>query len=502
MADRVFCIDLGSAFTKVGLRRGRWVTSDVLADNRLTAIDDFRMCVPSVVAVDFSHSPASPIFGDAALDRRPGKTLRVFPNWKKELFAEAAKASTKPTPEPTPEPVVRAPSRLESLLRSNDFLQFAARYGINPGEVNRLHGLYSAAAAVLEPATNGKSAGQPVALGVPDTDAFRVAVLFFKHLRKTVLAVCASRGDDIPNPELIPARLSVPAFAPEKELPTHPGSAWLAEAMRRGGWSLIAHRPIVSEPYANAMGVLTEGSNCNRGKDMFRDGLLITCIGKPKEHPDYQAVVIDVGAFTVDFASLTYRSGGKHRTLDEIEFERREHSIPLGVSELDAAVLAVLPHAQVIALRDGTSAQDWMLFRTRAYTEGQPFPTVAGEVGAGGDAKRIEAAVSGYADKLVAAAREFMSSAADITFKELILTGGGCSIPAVREALISGAETGREKFRKIHLPSVGIPGMDRKPTPQQPIVILKERLTRGGTALGGSSVFFDMDREAYPLPTA
>jgi len=496
MADRVFCIDLGSAFTKVGLRRGRRANSDLVTDSRLTTLDDLRLCLPTTVAIDFSSTPAKPIFGDAALDRRPGKTMRVFANWKKELFAEAARSEALPVASQTAPPP-RTPSRLESLLNSNEFLHFATRYGVAPTDVASLQKLLSSAATILAP----PPAAGSVVMTTADSDAFKVAVLFFRHLRRVVLEVCRAGKIDIPNPELIPARLSVPAFAPEKDLSSHRGCRWLVEAMQRAEWTPVDHRPIVSEPYANAIGVLTRGSNCTREKEMLQNGLLATCLSEPKTHPEYRAVVIDVGAFTVDFAALTYRPEGQ-RTLNEVEFERHELSVPLGVSELDAAVLGILPHRQVAYLRDQASANDWMAFRPRVYSERQFFPTPHGEICSGDDVKGIGYAIQNYADRLSEQTAAFFSTFPDASFKELILTGGGNTIPAIQDALISAAEAGREKFRKVHLPAVGIAGMQRKGTSQQPVAVLDGRLTRGATALGGSGSFFDMDREPYPLPTA
>lgn len=500
MTDRVFCIDLGNSFTKVGLRRGRRANSEVIADPRLTTLDELKLCIPTTVAIDYGTSPAKPIFGDAALDRRPGKTLRVFSNWKKELFAEATRSNLAPSPTPPSAPAPRTPSRLETLISSAEFLQFAARYGVPPADVNRLQRLFTAAADVLAPPA--ESGPHPVQMTTADSDGFKVAVLFFRHLRQVVLDSCRGGKSKVESPELIPARLAVPAFAPEDELPALLGCRWLAEAMTKAGWVLVPHRPIVSEPYANAIGVLTQGSNCTRERDMLQNGLLAKCLAQPKDHPEYRAVVIDVGAFTVDFATLTYRSGGKDQSLDEVEFERREVSVPLGVSELDAAVLGVIPHNQVVYLRDQAPAIEWADFRPRVYAERQPFPTPAGEVGAGGDAKRIDDVIQTYTTQLAEQAAKFLAGFPDVGFKELILTGGGSTIPAVRDALIRGAEAGRENFRKIHLPAVAGADMRKKSTAEQPVVTIEGKLARGGTALGGSGAFFDMDRAPYPIPAA
>lgn len=176
-------------------------------------------------------------------------------------------------------------------------------------------------------------------------------------------------------------------------------------------------------------------------------------------------------------------------------------STPLGVSALDERILGELPHNQARYLRESATVDEWSDFRPRLYGERQPFPSSGvGEIGGGTDAKRVETAFAAYTDELTKKTTEFLSAADDATFKELILTGGGCMIPAVRDALIRGAETGREKFRKLHLPKTGIPGKDKQSTTEQMVALLDAKQTRGASAMGGASVYFDMDREPYPMP--
>ena len=70
------------------------------------------------------------------------------------------------------------------------------------------------------------------------------------------------------------------------------------------------------------------------------------------------------------------------------------------------------------------------------------------------------------------------------TMQELILTGGGSNIPAVRDAIITAAQTGGTSFVKIHAPGV------KRGKGTSPLVHkLDDDFARGGSALGGASIY-------------
>jgi hypothetical protein len=229
---------------------------------------------------------------------------------------------------------------------------------------------------------------------------------------------------------------------------------------------------------------------------MFQNGPLIRVLADPEHHPDYRVVVIDVGAFTTDFAVLTFRSGGKRHDLDEVEFEKKTLSVPLGISALDEAFLTAIRPDQAQHLRERAAAIEWVDLRPKVYAERQPFPHAEiGEIAGGADAKRVEEAITGYTKQLSEETAAFLGGLDDIPMKELVLTGGGCTIPAIQDTLISSAERGSSKFRKIHLPGVRVPGKQKATTPQQVITPLDGKLNRGATALGGASVYFELNRD-------
>lgn len=486
MSDRVFCIDLGSSYTKVGLRRGRWADSELVRHPRLR--DDLRVCVPTTVAVDYAPFPPAFAFGEAALARRPTRKVRVFTNWKKDLFDDAARGRGPDRP-PARKP---GQPRMPRLIASAEFADLARRNKVPDQEVHSLRRLLDHAGTLYKAPPSTSGGGGPPQFSSP---AFRVAVQFFKYLRLTVLEACNTLRPAVPDPGSIPARVTVPAFAPEADLAARPASVWLCDALARAGWPVAATRPVVSEPYANAVGVLSRGTNSRLAADMFKGGRLAAHLVKRKNHPqpDYRAAVVDVGAYTADFAVLTHRGGGTPPSLDTLRFDVDVDSVPDGISVLDAAVLAALPDDQAGYLRDSAPPAEWHQFRARVYGGGT-FPVPGGEAGGGADAGRVRDAVAGYAGRLADAAAAFFGRQDEVPFEELILTGGGCSLPAVRDALIAGAERGaRGRFPSLHLPATDAPGGGES-VEGRAVTWLEPAVARGATALGGTSEYFELNR--------
>lgn len=483
MPDRVFCIDFGSSYTKVGLRRARWTDSELVRHPRLR--DDLRVCVPTTVAIDYNPSPPAFAFGDAALARRPARRVKVFSNWKKDLFEDAArgrgpdKAARKGAP----------PPRLPGLVLSDEFAALARARGVDPRDVHSLRRLLSHAGALFRnpPAAPGGGPDGPAQLTSP---AFRVAVQFFRYLRQTVLEACGALRPSVPDPAAIPTRVTVPAFGPEAGLAERPEAAWLCDALARAGWPLADARPVVSEPAANAIGVLSRGTNSRLAAEMFKAGRLAAHLTKPRNHPDpdYRVGVVDVGAYTADFAVLTHHHGAAPAALDNLRFGLDVDSAADGISRLDAAVLAALPPAQAGYLRDEASPDEWARLRARVYGQGGAFTLLSGEPV---DGPAVGDAVAAYADRLADAVAAFFGRQDEVRFEELILTGGGCSYPAVQDALIRGAERARGPFPSVHLPA-GDGG--RGPTDHRAVWRLEPAVARGATALGGTSEFFELNR--------
>jgi hypothetical protein len=106
----------------------------------------------------------------------------------------------------------------------------------------------------------------------------------------------------------------------------------------------------------------------------------------------------------------------------------------------------------------------------------------------GGDADRqaIQACVGEFGKLLAEELRRFLEPLQPAAMRELILTGGGSNIPVVRDVLQTAAGAGAPEFAKTHAPDL------KRGTPGGPVVDrLGEPFTRGGSALGGASIYFE-----------
>lgn len=475
MADRVFCIDFGSAFTKVALRRDPTADSELLSPARLA--DEAAFCIPTTIAVDRRGAKPVVVFGLQAADLSPGSGVDVHRNWKKAVF-HTPSGSTRTQQSP-----------LETLLASDDLRQLAGKFDVPAGQLVYLQQLVAAARVLV-----GGPGGRVVSTEAQQqANAVHLAQHFFLWLRQQVLDACHRLPATGLKYEAIPVRVSVPAFALGKDGGEHhPGCKILTDALGKAGWPLHPERPIVAEPYANAVGVLTQASNVLRRNridlgGMFSKGPLITVLKDPDHHPTYRALVIDVGAFTTDFAAVELKHEGDAATNPDAAFAVRQESLPFGVSDLDAAMADALPKEKGDWLRRAR-AIDWDDFRKAVYTDGKGFRRAAiGVIGGPADADVVADALSGFAKRVAAEVTKFCGDLGASNMQELILTGGGNFIPAVRTAVQEAARIGGHDYAKTHGPAL------KKVTGGPPIDKLDEAFTRGGSALGGTSVYYEKD---------
>jgi hypothetical protein len=473
MAERVFCIDFGSAFTKVALRRDPGADSRLLGRHGRVGEADF--CIPSAVAVDRRGARPVPEFGDRAADLQSGNGIEVYRNWKKSIFLTPAAARPQQSP-------------LEALLQSDELRGLATKYGVAAGQVTYLQQLVGAAKSLIA----GPGGRVISAETQQQTMAASIAPHFFHWLRQEVLEECNRLPATGLKYEAIPVRVTVPAFAHGKGGEDHPGCKILTDALAKVGWPVHPEQPVVAEPYANAIGVLTKGSNAlHRSRvhlgNMFGKGPLITVLKDAARHPSYRGVVIDVGAFTTDFAALTLKPQGEAVSDPDVAFTLRQHSVPIGISNLDAKLMDELPKEKADWLRRARSL-DWEDFRRTVYTDGKTFGTNAvGKIGAGIEADMVRACLADFGQQLAVETAKFLDPLEPAALQELILTGGGSFIPAVRTTLQSAAQAGGRSFVKTHAPGL------KKSAGGPPVDKLDETFARGGTAIGGASVYFEKD---------
>ncbi len=471
MADRVFCIDFGSAFTKVALRTDP--TADAQLVSPLGASSAVGFCVPSVVAVEWLPDKRQRFeYGVKAADMTTAGNVKVFRNWKKSIFLR-------------PRDDGGHHSALEALLASGELEDLATRFDVPSGQVAHLRQIVATARGMFAGPTRLSAESQE------HKDATILAYKFFKWLREQVLAAC----DRLPGIglkyEAIPLRLAVPAFAHGRGAETHPGCQVLAETIAKAGWPLHPEEPLVTEPYSNAIGVLTKGKNCvlragtiNLG-GMFANGPLMTVLKDAEHHPTYRAMVIDIGAFTTDFARVELNTEGKTVTDPNDAFEFAQHSVPVGISDLDSLVAAALPADKAAWFRTAPGF-DVEKFRQSLYSEGKAFSTnIVGKIGAGEEGHNIGEAIQTFGRQLAGAVAEFCDGRTPAAMQELILTGGGSGIPALRDALQQAAQTGGNTYVRTHAPAL------RKVAGGPPVVKLDVEMARGGSALGGTSLYFE-----------
>lgn len=475
MNDRVFCIDFGSGFTKVGLRT---------MPSRDTALLNLpsqqgggvEFCLPSAVMAEQRDGGQHYEFGYDALGYRTDNRYQLFTNWKGWAF-EAGQDH---------------PVGLEAMLQSADFAALAGTYQVSLAQVKCLQYLVEYSRGLV-------GAGPVPQESLRVRRAKVLADKFFRFLREYTLKAVERLEPSLPNPHDVPVVLAVPAFAPEAELHTHPGVQLLTRALANAGWPLRQPSPVISEPLANAIGVLTGGCNSLRTtkaskstpsvtridlSKMFGRGPILTAMKDGKFYPLYRALIVDVGAFTTDVAVVELPT---HELVDYPGegIRIRQQSFALGVRNLDEQILAVLPGAQRTYMQSQATARDWEDFRPQVYSDGKPFRTAEGSIGAKAEQPAVQSAIGEFGRSVAARVFEFCGELHPANMQELILTGGGNYIPAVRSAI-------EDAVALPGSPIVRVSSSARRTGISDAIARkLDPEASRGGTALGGASIYFE-----------
>jgi hypothetical protein len=472
----MFCIDFGSSYTKVALRTDANEEARLVwhADN---SDDDAAFCFPSAVLVD-TRGPA-PRYGFGAETSRqavaPGVEVRR--NWKPDLFTA-----------PEAAPVVQEEG-LEALLNSADFQALVRRYRVPAQDVAALTTLYRTAAGLFaaRPAAGGP--GRAAGPRPPAAPLLDMAVAYFRDLRRKVLETSERllRGID---PAAIPARVCVPAFfgAREADVPPETRDLFLS-ILNRAGWPTDPDRPLVTEPVANVIGVISKGANVtwrpypNRSEEhahlgkMFQHGPLVKAYRA--ELPEYAVLVCDVGSYTTDFALIRFRT---REAADERPAVTQQ-SVPLGIAALDDRVRSALPSDKG-RWWDATSGRRRELCKRALYVDRKAYATVeVGDVGTPEEQAAVGDCLDAFGGELARICREFCDRHDLRRCHEVVLTGGGNHVPALRNGLLAGIAGRYGTGYLVRVP----PGT---PTRSEKAVLTPEQV-RAGSALGGCSVYFD-----------
>ena len=430
--ERILCIDFGSTYTKVAVREDWSGDSELLGG--LSEDPGFDYCFPSTVAcVERKSGQKRWLIGTDAQKLTPDGRVRIYQNWKKELFSRG---------------------RLSSEYET-------------------------------------------------------VATAFFSGL----LRIIEKEYEDLSG---LPVRLTIPRLKNYEKAKRD-----LTSILGKMDVTLAESVAILPEPQANVYGLVTRGRNVawnpensvnlepNYGQMFERDRgglfeeLRKSVKGLAEFH--YTILVVDIGSFTCDFGSVTFNvvAGSIE---DFVTPEIVQKSQPIGIAELDNSVLGKLDDEVREAIEAG-SFHDWEDIKRRIYS-GKPAGIKRPgrgrlSVGGGADAQMIEEEIEQYAKKVVRAVKSFCSVHGVVPGRA-ILTGGGTLISGIRERMVDSLSS---KLNTMFYDLVD---------PDEPYRVFREKynkqtrtwaydedevevrrvrnleLVRGGTAVGGCSVFIDL----------
>lgn len=433
---RLISIDLGSAYTKVAVRRDWNAGSELLRDLPL-ASDEVDFCVPSVVARVESGGATRWMIGAAAAAQTPGDGVSIHRYWKARLFATGSPAQ----------------------VRRDQMGQSAEASG-----------------------------------GV---DYERIAVEFFRGLREGLER--SPYGEDV-------ASSTVRVCVPRIDAADMDGR--VAGILDAAGWRPAHGRVTVYEPESNACGMFARGRNATWHPPappfMPRAGRSLHLVKMLEPEGFLQALrrmsgsfgvlVIDIGGFTTDFGYVqfdtSFSSNDWHRpTIVQQSYE-------LGIRELDQAIYDSLDEEGQREIRDLSPAQ-WDALKVDLY-RGAPV-TVRGKTLLGGAdaAERTAEALRSFTERVIAVRDTFLRDHVRGPINAQTLTGGGSMIAPLHRAVVQ-ALAADENARVYDLLDEEEPRRTLESrggrVDEQAVEARARRnqeLVRGGSAIGGSSVFFE-----------
>ncbi len=441
--EQTISIDFGNSYCKVGLRREGNADSQLLRDASFS-FDEGNFCIPTIVGQRISDGIFR--YGTEVLEEG-ADDIRVYRNWKPLFFEDSEHAS-------------------QDSLRS----------------------------ALLE----------------DGHDVDDLALGYFTWLRRQIEPICR-QNHELEDLEKLPVRITLPAF----------GNVALArerlgELLSESGWKLCTIEQAIPEPVANAIGAFAQGRNAvwrpermQHGRPMPLNGNdLMPHYGTMFENspfleafrsnaldeiddPLHWVLVVDLGGYTLDFAMLGFDLEDLSQTFgddalrtDPPRFARI--SYPLGVMDLDQMVHDALPEDQQEAMRSMNEDVDQRrleTFHRLCYSNFRPFRVGKVEIGRGENIERVKGAVDGFSEKIRILVQKFMDTHQFPRVDQLVLTGGGSNIPAVRKVLIDQLEPGH-CHGAINREAEGV-------MEDELYTELGHDLVRGATATGGTSVYFE-----------
>ncbi len=424
----IVTIDFGNSYSKIGIRRAPGEDAQPATDDSLVWDEELNICIPTAAA-HAKRVGRSRWFYGVDLRKLPSnaKGVEVYRNWKPAFFDE------------------------------------------DESDLN---------------------AKQIDAIGVG----------YFRWLREFIQPLMEQAG--VADMEDVQARITLPSFGSQTKAERR-----LIAVLNEAGWQSTEIAPSLPEPVANAIGVFSGGRNVLWQPDEYDDTLYPnygkmfggteffdrmgerSVDGGPNLH---WVMVADLGGYTFDCAMVGFdlttldiprneKVGGKKRFAT--------HSEPIGVSELDFRLREVLPADKVETL-DGIiqemDQQRLERFHKTIY-QNQDAYIARGDVriGEDGEMAAIQGLVQNFADQVADLAEKFIEIHQYQRVDEVILTGGGCNIPTVRQTLCDRLT--RYRYANAYVPSMAEESLPYNYRRVEPVQV------RAATALGGCSVFFDYE---------
>ncbi|MEN0068340.1 MAG: hypothetical protein AAGA48_39840 [Myxococcota bacterium] len=369
--------------------------------------DDQHFCIPSVAARNVARDVW--VFGVEAMDLKSGSRVEVFQNWKAQLFD---------------------PDREVTFDVLDDI----------PDEVRKV---------LLE--------------GDPALRALDVATRFLAWLHDEQLPAMLG-STDFRDAQV---QLCVPDFVLDDPL------AMRLEGILRDIGFRNASTYTLSEPKANLIGVLTEGANAltRNGRPnpavMFGD----TTVLKRLAHPGQAVLLVDVGAFTTDFALA-----GFSQELDAGFAQDPSHSMAHGIRKLDEWLLADAPDLDRERVEASAAEREHFHATIHGGIAG-PRPEEFGLT-----QPVVDETVGRFTQAILDGIETFVNQHEPEGLVAAVLTGGGSNIRGIANRLARALY--ERDIATLHAPKDTDAPLDRV------MYGLRPELVRGASAIGGCSILY------------
>lgn len=337
----------------------------------------------------------------------------------------------------------------------------------------------------------------PAVSGLKREHLNEIAVQFFQQIRSSLVRIA-------PEAERYHTRICIPKLAG-----TETNDGQVVRILEEAGWHPAETRPALFEPESNAIGVFTRGRNATHSPKKYRpnelrpyflrmfdqDGFLAAMRNL---RDSYSVLVVDIGAYTTDFSYIMFDTDVENPP------RIRQVSRELGIGELDQLVRDHLDRSSQHAL-DQMSTSEREKAKLQLYA-GKEWGAVGTsgrmiKIGEGAEKQAIAKAITVFASRVTDAEIAFRDEFVKGPVNAYVITGGGAFIPAVRSAVIQRMSAARfydlldrDEPDRVLLRKQDANGrmyLDSKDVEAR----LKQNrdLMRGGSAIGGASIFFDIE---------